>query len=514
LSKTYSYRHILYLNRRWYGYLANSSLHSPSLADLLMPLRHGQVMAAVCENVSITLLTIAVVSLIMFSILQNASATTSEIRMLADLNPPPSGVGAAAAADGRADYRERDGAMRLNVEVEDVTPNTTFTIEVSGNTLGTITTNNFGIAELELNTNDGQVVPRVLRGNVVQIFQGTQLVLSGSFNEEVDDDAIIINQAPIAPTQNASVQAGNNSTGTITPVITIPQDADDLGTGAYSPNPASVSGGSTVTWNNVDSTPHTATADDGSFDTGIINGGASGNALINTSTETRTIPYHCSVHPEMRGTLQIIPSSLSTVPSGNSTLQDTSATVTSSSNTSTNSSANATIQNLQQEIVGLQQMVDELRQALTSLQQGAPQDGNFTISANNNNTSVSSIEEEQPPALPSSQQLQLQQQQGQQQNQRVSIVQGSSTLNDSAFQPNPFQIRIGDTVTWINDDLQPHTVTSGNNGVPDNKFNSSPNFSPLMAPGATFSHTFTEVGEYPYFCLLHPNMIGTISVMS
>jgi nitrite reductase (NO-forming) len=94
----------------------------------------------------------------------------------------------------------------------------------------------------------------------------------------------------------------------------------------------------------------------------------------------------------------------------------------------------------------------------------------------------------------------------------VSIVPGASSLTDTAFQPNPVQVSVGDTVTWTNDDSQPHTVTSGQNGQPDNKFNSSPNFNPLMAPGQTFSHTFTEAGEYPYFCMLHPNQVGTVSV--
>jgi plastocyanin len=94
-------------------------------------------------------------------------------------------------------------------------------------------------------------------------------------------------------------------------------------------------------------------------------------------------------------------------------------------------------------------------------------------------------------------QQQEEQQQVQQQNQGVSIsiVPGSSTLTDTAFQPNPVQVSVGDTVTWTNNDSQPHTVTSGSNGVPDNKFNSSPNFNPLIALGATFSHTFTEPGE-------------------
>ena len=94
----------------------------------------------------------------------------------------------------------------------------------------------------------------------------------------------------------------------------------------------------------------------------------------------------------------------------------------------------------------------------------------------------------------------------------VSIVSGASSLTDTAFQPNPVQVSVGSTVTWTNDDSQPHTVTSGQNAQPDNKFNSSPNFNPLIAPGQTFSHTFTEAGQYPYYCALHPNMVGTVSV--
>jgi plastocyanin len=89
----------------------------------------------------------------------------------------------------------------------------------------------------------------------------------------------------------------------------------------------------------------------------------------------------------------------------------------------------------------------------------------------------------------------------------VSIVPDSSALTDTAYQPNPLQINVGDTVTWTNDDSQPHTVTSGEGATPDGRLDSS-----IMAPGATFSHTFTEGGEYPYFCLLHPNMVGTVSV--
>jgi plastocyanin len=94
----------------------------------------------------------------------------------------------------------------------------------------------------------------------------------------------------------------------------------------------------------------------------------------------------------------------------------------------------------------------------------------------------------------------------------VSITPGSSSKTDNAFDPNPVKAKLGDTITWTNHDSTPHTVTSGTNAKPDGKFNSSPGFKTLISPGQTFSHKFTEAGEYPYFCQLHPNMVGTVSV--
>src|SRR3712207_4747903 len=86
----------------------------------------------------------------------------------------------------------------------------------------------------------------------------------------------------------------------------------------------------------------------------------------------------------------------------------------------------------------------------------------------------------------------------------VSIVPGSSSLTTDAYQPNPVQVSTGATVTWTNDDAQPHTATSGENATPNGTFDSG-----IMAPAATFEHTFTTAGEYPYFCLLHPDRKST-----
>ncbi len=95
----------------------------------------------------------------------------------------------------------------------------------------------------------------------------------------------------------------------------------------------------------------------------------------------------------------------------------------------------------------------------------------------------------------------------------VSIVPGASTLADKAFSPNPINVKIGGSVTWTNKDNVAHTVTSGTGPSDPNKgkeFDSG--LSTLLAPGKTFSHTFKTAGEIPYFCQIHPTMVGKIAV--
>jgi plastocyanin len=61
--------------------------------------------------------------------------------------------------------------------------------------------------------------------------------------------------------------------------------------------------GGKVTWQNEDTAPHTATADDGSFDTGIVEKGKLGSA---TFKEPGTFTYFCEVHPTMHGTVEVV----------------------------------------------------------------------------------------------------------------------------------------------------------------------------------------------------------------
>jgi plastocyanin len=71
----------------------------------------------------------------------------------------------------------------------------------------------------------------------------------------------------------------------------------------YGPDPVTVQVGGKVTWQNEDTAPHTATADDGSFDTGTIE---RGKIKSETFKQAGTYPYFCEIHPTMHGTVEVV----------------------------------------------------------------------------------------------------------------------------------------------------------------------------------------------------------------
>jgi plastocyanin len=86
-------------------------------------------------------------------------------------------------------------------------------------------------------------------------------------------------------------------------------------------------------------------------------------------------------------------------------------------------------------------------------------------------------------------------------------VEGAVRIVDNAgnnsYSPNPIEAKVGETVTWVNDDTAIHTATSTNGSFD----------SDILQRGQTFSYTFDKEGEYPYFCTLHPNMVGKLVVI-
>jgi plastocyanin len=71
----------------------------------------------------------------------------------------------------------------------------------------------------------------------------------------------------------------------------------------YSPDPVRVEAGGKVIWQNEDSVAHTATADDGSFDTGEIE---EGKLKSESFKQPGTFTYHCEIHPQMHGTIEVV----------------------------------------------------------------------------------------------------------------------------------------------------------------------------------------------------------------
>jgi plastocyanin len=72
---------------------------------------------------------------------------------------------------------------------------------------------------------------------------------------------------------------------------------------AYSPEPVTIQVGGKVTWINRDSAPHTATADDGSFDTGDLEEGKLKSQSFKTPG---SFSYFCAIHPDMTGTVEVV----------------------------------------------------------------------------------------------------------------------------------------------------------------------------------------------------------------
>ena len=76
----------------------------------------------------------------------------------------------------------------------------------------------------------------------------------------------------------------------------------DISNHAFNPAQLNVAPGTTVTFVNNDTEPHTATADNGVFDTGVLEPGSSFDVFFDGSG---TVTYHCELHPDMQGSIVV-----------------------------------------------------------------------------------------------------------------------------------------------------------------------------------------------------------------
>jgi len=74
-------------------------------------------------------------------------------------------------------------------------------------------------------------------------------------------------------------------------------------------------------------------------------------------------------------------------------------------------------------------------------------------------------------------------------------------MDGVSYQPATITVKRGATVSFVNKDPYPHSVTSAGN------FDSRD-----IAPGKTWKYTAKKAGRFDYTCTLHPNMKGTLVV--
>jgi plastocyanin len=77
-------------------------------------------------------------------------------------------------------------------------------------------------------------------------------------------------------------------------------------------------------------------------------------------------------------------------------------------------------------------------------------------------------------------------------------------MKDIKFQPESLTVKVGDEITWVNEDSVQHDVVNVKEGQEPK--------SDLFTKGGTYSWTPTAAGTIEYVCTVHPNMTGTLVV--
>jgi len=84
----------------------------------------------------------------------------------------------------------------------------------------------------------------------------------------------------------------------------------------------------------------------------------------------------------------------------------------------------------------------------------------------------------------------------------VSIVAGARILTTTAFSPNPLNVSVGTTVTWMNNDTSTHDAAADNGAFTTGN----------IAPGGSASVKMQTAGTFAYHCTIHPGMVATVTV--
>lgn len=79
---------------------------------------------------------------------------------------------------------------------------------------------------------------------------------------------------------------------------------------------------------------------------------------------------------------------------------------------------------------------------------------------------------------------------------------GAVRIAEFAFEPATLRVKQGTVVQWVNEDDEPHTVTSDAGAFK----------SPALDKGKSYTFTFAQKGRFAYHCAIHPQMTGSVVV--
>jgi plastocyanin len=113
-------------------------------------------------------------------------------------------------------------------------------------------------------------------------------VIAGGCSNSPDSSPATATPAP-APASGGSAAAPGGSTV-------------EINNFAFTPASLTVSAGTSVSWKFDDSTQHTVTADDNSFTSEAM---GDGQTYTHTFDTKGTLAYHCSIHPFMKGSVEV-----------------------------------------------------------------------------------------------------------------------------------------------------------------------------------------------------------------
>ncbi len=328
----------------------------------------------------------------------------------------------------------------------------------------------------------------------------------------------------------------------------------------FTPTSVTIAVGGTVTWTNNDASKHTVTADNGSFDSGTLNSGAT---FAHTFTAAGTYAYGCDFHGNMRGTIIVTgaagtpaptpaPAPGATVPPATTPPTTppappaappatpapgsiaTNETVVVSNNTFNPSTitvnVGSTITWSNNDTVTHTVTADDqsftsgLLKKSTTWSRTFSTPGTFTyfceIHPDMTGTVIAKAADGSappaaaPPSSPASPAASTGAQQTSTGSQLTAsgstsaassgATTGSIAINDSGFTPATFHVALGGTMTFANNGKAAHTVTAT-----DGSFDSD-----MIRSGQSWVHTFNSAGTFEYHCILHPTMKGTVQVGS